>query len=57
VAALNIGQILALIGELAADLSIDTAELSAGALVKVGQIGSIGGKAIYVYLSENASAT
>jgi hypothetical protein len=57
VASINIGQILALIGEIAADFTIDSAELAAGGLVKVGQIGSVGGKGIYVYLSENAAAT
>lgn len=51
----NIGQIFALIGQLAVDVEVDEAELAASAAVKVGQVGSTGGKPVYVYLSEDAN--
>jgi hypothetical protein len=41
----------------AVDFQVDKAELVAGALVKVGEIGSIEGKPIYMYLSDNPSAS
>lgn len=45
------------IATVAVTIQIDEAELATGALVKAGQIGSTGGKPVYVYLSENPSAT
>jgi hypothetical protein len=38
-------------------LEADQAELEAGALVKVGQVGSVKGNPVYLYLSENANAS
>ena len=49
--------ILSTVVKVALDLEIDAAELAAGTLVKVGEIGSTGGNPVYVYLSENANAT
>lgn len=54
---ISITNIIATITELAEDLVVDQAELTAGGLVKIGQIASVGGKPIYMYLSENPSAT
>jgi len=51
------GSILALIGTLAADFTIDSAQLAAGSPVKVGQVASLEGKPVYVYLSENPALT
>ena len=51
-----VSNIIATIETLATDFVIDQAELAAGGLVKVGEIASVGGKAIYMYLSENPSA-
>lgn len=45
------------VATIAATITIDDAELTAGALVKAGQIASVGGKPVYVYLSENPAAT
>jgi hypothetical protein len=52
-----ISVILNEIASIVVTLTVDKAELAAGALVKAGQIGSLDGKAVYIYLSENGSAT
>jgi hypothetical protein len=52
-----ISTVLTDIANVVVTLTVDKAELGAGALVKVGEIGSIGGNPVYMYLSENPAAT
>lgn len=48
--------VLTEIATIALDLQIDQVELASGALVKVGQVASLNGKPVYVYISENPAA-
>jgi hypothetical protein len=52
-----VSTVLNTVVEVVVTLQADVAELEAGALVKVGEVGTIAGKPVYIYLSENASAT
>lgn len=54
---MNISQILNTIFKILLTVETDAQALEAGVLTKVGQVGSVGGKPVYAYLSTNASAT
>lgn len=50
-ATLNAGTIFTEAIKIVADITVDAAELEAGADVTVGQVGSVGGKPVYIKLS------
>lgn len=50
-ATINPGTVFSTVIKLFADIEVDAAELEAGSEVTVGQVGSIGGKPVYIKLS------